>query len=55
MSARLRVVIGLVLAAVALYFVIAQPENAAAAVRSVIAAIGSAFDSVTRFTRALFA
>jgi len=54
MSARARAFLILVVVAVLLYFVIAQPTNAAATVRSIVAALGSALDSIITFFRSLF-
>lgn len=54
MSARVRIVIAIIVAVVALYFVIAQPEAAASLVREVVAGIVSAFGSIVRFFQTLF-
>ena len=54
MSPRVRVLIAVVVAIIALYFVIAQPETAASTVRSVVAAIVSAFGQIITFFRSLF-
>lgn len=55
MNARLRLVLILVVVAVVLYFVIAQPDNAAATVRTIISALGAAIDQIIRFFRGLTA
>ena len=54
MSARVRVLVAVVVAIVALYFVIAQPEAAASTVRSVVGAIVDAFGRIGTFVRSLF-
>lgn len=55
MNARLRLLLILVVVAIILYFVIAQPDNAAATVRTIISAIGEAIDQIIRFFRGLTA
>jgi preprotein translocase subunit YajC len=55
MNARLRLLLILVVVAVILYFVIAQPDQAAATVRAILAAIGEAIDQIIRFFRGLTA
>lgn len=55
MNARLRLLLILVVVAIILYFVIAQPDNAAATVRAIISAIGEAIDQIIRFFRGLTA
>jgi preprotein translocase subunit YajC len=55
MNARLRLLLVLVVVAIILYFVIAQPDNAAATVRAIIAAIGDAINQIIRFFRGLTA
>ena len=55
MNARLRLLLILVVVAVILYFVIAQPDNAAATVRGILAALGDAIDQIIRFFRGLTA
>ncbi|MCD2192581.1 hypothetical protein LQ327_04155 [Actinomycetospora endophytica] len=55
MSARMRLVLILVVVAIVLYFVIAQPDNAAATVRTILAAIGDGINQIIRFFRGLTA
>jgi preprotein translocase subunit YajC len=55
MNSRLRLLILLVVVAIILYFVIAQPDNAAATVRTILAAIGDAINQIIRFFRGLTA
>ncbi|MCD2189497.1 hypothetical protein [Actinomycetospora soli] len=55
MNPRVRLLIILVVVAIVLYFVIAQPDNAAALVRTVLAAIGDAVEQIIRFFRQLTA
>lgn len=55
MSARMRLVVILIVVAIILYFVIAQPDNAAALVRTILAAIGDAINQIIRFFRGLTA
>lgn len=55
MNSRLRVVLILVVVAIILYFVIAQPDNAAATVRTILSAIGDAINQIIRFFRGLTA
>jgi uncharacterized membrane protein len=55
MNPRVRLLIILVVVAIVLYFVIAQPDNAAALVRNVLAAIGQAVEQIIRFFRQLTA
>jgi hypothetical protein len=55
MNARLRLVLILVVVAIILYFVITQPDNAAATVRTIFAAIGDAINQIIRFFRGLTA
>jgi hypothetical protein len=55
MNARLRLVLILVVVAIILYFVIAQPDNAAATVRLILAGIGDAINQIIRFFRGLTA
>jgi preprotein translocase subunit YajC len=55
MNARLRLLLILVVVAIILYFVIAQPDNAAATVRAILSAIGDAIDQIIRFFRGLTA
>ncbi len=54
MSARVRVLLGIVLVVVALYFVIAQPDGSASAVRAGVSAVVSAFGSIFRFFQGVF-
>lgn len=54
MSARVRVLLIGVVVIVALYFVIAQPDGSASAVRAAASAVVSAFGSIFRFFRAVF-
>ena len=49
MSARARVLLGIFLGIVALYFIIAQPDQAAATVRQVVGALGTAVGQIIRF------
>lgn len=53
MSARARWVLGIVVGVVALYFIIAQPDQAAASVRQVVAAIGTGIGRIFRFVSQL--
>jgi hypothetical protein len=55
MNSRLRLLIILVVVGILLYFVIAQPDAAAATVRTIIAAIGEAINQIIRFFRGLTA
>ncbi|MDL5155402.1 hypothetical protein [Actinomycetospora termitidis] len=55
MNPRVRLLIILIVVAVILYFVIAQPDNAAALVRTILAAIGDAINQIIRFFRGLTA
>jgi preprotein translocase subunit YajC len=55
MNARLRLLLILVVVAIILYFVIAQPDNAAATVRSILSALGQGVDQIIRFFRGLTA
>ena len=55
MNPRARLLIILLVVAVILYFVIAQPDNAAALVRQILAAIGDAISQIIRFFRGLTA
>lgn len=55
MNARMRLVLILVVVAIVLYFVIAQPDNAAATVRTILGAIGDGINQIIRFFRGLTA
>jgi hypothetical protein len=55
MNSRLRVVLILVVVAIVLYFVIAQPDQAAATVRTILSAIGDAINQIIRFFKGLTA
>jgi hypothetical protein len=54
MSKQAKRLLGLVVVAVVLYFVISQPEAAADVVRSIVALIGAALASIATFFRDLF-
>jgi len=54
MSKQARRLLVLVVVAVALYFVISQPEGAADVVRSIVALIGEALSSIATFFSELF-
>ncbi|MHC1562814.1 hypothetical protein ACR9E3_27940 [Actinomycetospora sp. C-140] len=54
MSKGLRRFLIIVVVAVVLYFIIAQPEGAADVVRSILAIIGNALSSIATFFRSLF-
>ena len=53
MSARARVVLGILVGIIALYFIIAQPDQAAATVRQVVATIGTGIGRIFRFVSQL--
>jgi uncharacterized YccA/Bax inhibitor family protein len=55
MNSRVRLLIILVVVAIILYFVISQPDAAAATVRAIIGAIGDAINQIIRFFRGLTA
>lgn len=55
MNPRLRLLIIVLVVAIILYFIIAQPDNAAATVRGILAAIGDAVEQIIRFFRGLTA
>ena len=55
MNSRLRLVLILAVVAIILYFVIAQPDQAAALVRTILAAIGDAIQQIIRFVKGLTA
>ena len=52
-SARARMVLGILVGIVALYFIISQPDQAASIVRQVVAAIGTAIGRIFRFVTQL--
>ena len=54
MSKQAKRFLGIVVVAVVLYFIIAQPEGAADVVRSILAIIGNALSSIATFFRSLF-
>ncbi len=55
MNSRLRLLLILAVVAIILYFVIAQPDQAAATVRTILAAIGDAIYQIIRFFKGLTA
>ena len=55
MNPRLRVLSIVLVVVIVLYFIIAQPDNAAATVRGILAAIGDAVQQIIRFFRGLTA